>query len=55
MSEDSVQGVVGLDFRVHGYENLYVADSSVFPRNIWVDCQATVMATSHDGATHVTA
>jgi len=49
------QGVVGLDLRVHGYENLYVADSSVFPRNIWVSCQATDMAMSHHAATHVAA
>lgn len=55
MSEDPSRGVVGLNFRVHGYENLYVADSSVFPRNIWANCQATVMAMSHYAATHVAA
>jgi len=55
MSEDPRRGVVGLDFRVHGYDNLYVADASVFPVNIWANCQATVMAMSHYAATHVAA
>jgi choline dehydrogenase-like flavoprotein len=50
MSEDPKKGVVGLDFRVHGFENLFVADASVFPRNIWTNCQATVMAMSHYAA-----
>ena len=55
MSEDPRKGVVGLDFRVHGYDNLFVADASVFPTNIWANCQATVMAMSHHAATHVAA
>lgn len=55
MSEDPANGVVGLDFRVHGFENLFVADASVFPRNLWANCQATVMAMSHYAATHVAA
>ena len=55
MNEDPRKGVVGLDFRVHGYENLFVADASVFPTNIWANCQATVMAMSHHAATHVAA
>ena len=46
MCEDKNTGVVGLDFRVHGYENLYVADTSVFPTNIKANCQATAMAMS---------
>jgi choline dehydrogenase-like flavoprotein len=53
MSEDPSQGVVGMDFRVHGYENLFVADASVFPTNIWANCQATVMAMSHHAASFV--
>ena len=55
MCEDERKGVVGLDFRVHGYENLFVADASVFPTNIWANCQATVMAMAHHAATHVAA
>ncbi len=37
-------GVVGADFRVHGTENLYVVDSSVFPTNLGVNPQLTIMA-----------
>ena len=55
MCEDPRRGVVGMDFRVHGYENLFVADASVFPTNIWANCQATVMAMSHHAASHVAA
>lgn len=47
MSADPQKGAVGNDFAVHGYENLYVADASVFPTNIWANCQATVMAMAH--------
>jgi choline dehydrogenase-like flavoprotein len=47
MNEDPGRGVVGPDFRVHGYEGLYVADTSVWPSNIWANCQATAMAMSH--------
>ncbi|MGD1896361.1 MAG: GMC oxidoreductase [Phormidesmis sp.] len=31
MSEDSAQGVVDQNLKCHGYDNLYVADVSVFP------------------------
>ncbi len=47
ISDDPGQGVVSNEFRVHGYENLYVTDASVFPTNLWANCQATVMAISH--------
>ncbi len=50
MSEDPRHGVVGSDFAVHGVQNLFVADASVFPTNIWANCQATVMAMSHYAA-----
>jgi choline dehydrogenase-like flavoprotein len=55
MSEDPKRGVVGNDFKVHGFENLYVADASVFPTNIWANCQATVMAVAHYAAGFVSA
>ena len=55
MHEDPKRGVVGLDFGVHGYDGLYVADTSVWPSNIWANCQATAMAMSHYAATHVAA
>jgi choline dehydrogenase-like flavoprotein len=37
-------GVVGPDFRVHGTDNLYVVDSSVFPTNLGVNPQLAIMA-----------
>jgi choline dehydrogenase-like flavoprotein len=55
MCEDPSRGVVGPDFRVHGMEGLYVSDTSVWPQNIWANCQATAMAVSHHAATHVAA
>jgi choline dehydrogenase-like flavoprotein len=53
MNEDKKNGVVGCDFKVHGYENLYVADTSIFPTNIRTNCQATAMAVSHYAADFV--
>jgi hypothetical protein len=37
-------GVIGPDFKVFGYNNLYVADASVFPTATTVNPQLTVMA-----------
>lgn len=37
------EGVVGPDFAVHGTENLYVIDSSVFPSNLGVNPQEPIM------------
>ena len=55
MHRDPSKGVVGEDFAVHGMEGLYVADTSVWPSNIWANCQATAMATAHYAATKVAA
>ena len=44
MSPRPDAGVVGPDFRVHGTENLYVVDSSVFPTNLGVNPQLAIMA-----------
>lgn len=55
MSEDPSRGVVDPRFRVHGHENLFVADTSVWPQNIWANCQATAMAMSHYAAGFVAA
>jgi choline dehydrogenase-like flavoprotein len=41
------RGVVGPDFRVHGVENLYVCDASVFPTSVGVNPQVTVMGLAH--------
>lgn len=47
------KGVLEPDFRVRGYQNLYVADASVFPTNTRVNTQATVMAIAHYAADFV--
>lgn len=44
------RGVVGPDFRVHGYNNLYVCDASVFPTSLTVNPQLTVMGLAHYAA-----
>ncbi|MFL5493814.1 MAG: GMC family oxidoreductase N-terminal domain-containing protein [Gemmatimonadales bacterium] len=38
------RGVVDERFRVHGFENLYVCDASVFPGSLQVNPQLTVMS-----------
>jgi choline dehydrogenase-like flavoprotein len=47
ISEDPARGVIGPDFRVHGYSNLYVCDASVFPSSLTVNPQLTVMSLAH--------
>lgn len=44
ISRDPRKGVVDANFRVHGFQNLYVCDASVFPSSITVNPQLTVMA-----------
>ncbi len=44
MSDDPKLGVVDSRFRVHGFENLFVADASVFPTTIRINPQLTIMA-----------
>ncbi len=46
MSLHPRDGVVGPDFQVHDTPGLYVADSSVFPNNLGVNPQHTIMATA---------
>jgi choline dehydrogenase-like flavoprotein len=43
MSRDSNKGVISPEFKVYGYNNLFVADASVFPSSIGVNPQLTVM------------
>jgi choline dehydrogenase-like flavoprotein len=50
MSRDPSKGVVGPDFRVHGYDNLYVTDASVIPSSLTVNPQLTVMGLAHHAA-----
>jgi choline dehydrogenase-like flavoprotein len=44
MGMDARTSVVGLDFQTHEARGLYVLDSSVFPSNLGVNPQLTVMA-----------
>jgi choline dehydrogenase-like flavoprotein len=44
LSDDPRKGVVDPTFRVHGFENLFVCDASVFPTAATVNPQLTVMA-----------
>jgi choline dehydrogenase-like flavoprotein len=53
ISRNPALGVVDERFRVHGYENLYVCDASVFPSSITVNPQLTVMALADYAAARV--
>ena len=53
MGADPLHGVVGFDHRVLGTDNLFVADSSVFPTGPSVDPSLTIMAFSHVAARHL--
>ncbi len=44
MSDDPSIGVVDSRFQVHGYDNLFVCDASVFPTTIRINPQLTIMA-----------
>lgn len=44
---DPAKGIVDLDQRVHGTDNVYVTDASVMPSCIRVNAQLTTMAMSH--------
>ena len=50
MSTNPALGVVDPDFKVYGYDNLFVCDASVFPSSIGVNPQLTVMALAHYAA-----
>jgi choline dehydrogenase-like flavoprotein len=50
MSRDRRKGVVDASFRVHGFENLFVCDASVFPTATTLGPQLTVMALANYAA-----
>jgi choline dehydrogenase-like flavoprotein len=53
MSRQPKLGVVNRDFRVHGFDNLYVCDASVIPSSLQVNPQLTIMGLAHHAATHI--
>lgn len=55
MGTDPMSSVVGFDHRVHGTDNLFVADGSVFPTGPAVDPSLTIMAFSYVAARSVAA
>ena len=55
MSLSPSDGVVGPDFNVHGTRNLWVLDSSIFPTNLGVNPQHSIMAVSMMGARRLAA
>jgi choline dehydrogenase-like flavoprotein len=55
VSRDPEQGVVDSGFRVHGFDNLFVCDASVFPSATTVNPQLTVMALADYAADGVAA
>lgn len=55
MAADPKRGVVDPDCRVHGYGNLYIAGSSVFPTSGWANPTLTILALTHRLAEHLSA
>lgn len=55
MAVRAEDGVVGPDFAVHGKRGLYVVDSSVFPTNLGVNPQLTIMAIAAHAAERIAA
>ncbi|XSG85482.1 MAG: FAD-dependent oxidoreductase [Methylohalobius sp. ZOD2] len=53
MSSDPAHGVVDADCRIHGYANLFVAGSSVFPSGGWANPTLTIVALAHRLADHL--
>jgi hypothetical protein len=53
ISHNIKRGVVDTDFRVHGFENLFVCDASVFPGSIQVNPQLTVMSLARYAASRI--
>mgnify|MGYP003316601506 FL=1 len=47
MNPDPSKGVVDLDGKVHGLENVYITDSSVFPRCSGVNPMISIQSMSH--------
>lgn len=53
MGKDPENTVVGSDHKVHGFSNLFVTDSSVFPIAVSMDPSLTIMGFSYIAANHI--
>ena len=53
MSVSARDGVVAPDFAVHGRRGAYVVDSSIFPTNLGVNPQHTIMAVAMHAAERI--
>jgi choline dehydrogenase-like flavoprotein len=53
MGRERSRSVVDANCRVHGYGNLYVAGSSVFPTGGWANPTLTILALAHRLADHI--
>ena len=53
MGENPKTSVVNFDHKVHGWHNLFVADSSVFPSSSSLDPSLTIMAFSYIAADRI--
>lgn len=53
MGTDPQRSVVGADFRLHGFKNVFCADSSIFPNAPGINPSLTIMALSKKAAAHI--
>jgi choline dehydrogenase-like flavoprotein len=53
MSARAGDGVIGTDFAIHGRRALYVVDSSIFPTNLGVNPQHSIMAIAMHAAERI--
>jgi len=53
MGPDAATSTVGLDFQVHHTRGIYVLDSSLFPTNLGVNPQHTIMGVARLGTTRI--
>ncbi len=53
MGTDPLRSVVNPDFRLHGFKNIYCADSSIFPNAPGINPSLTIMALSKKAAAHI--
>jgi len=53
MAADPDQGVVDENGQVHGVNNLFIADGSIFPSSLGVNPQETIMAFANRTADHI--